>query len=79
MHVFLALLSSLALVLGLGLLVRAKTSIHEIQAYMLLLISAVLLVGSAVRAELSRVLNAVARQGLSTAASTVDPSDDGYR
>ncbi|MDB5384790.1 MAG: hypothetical protein JWM11_436 [Planctomycetaceae bacterium] len=48
MRNFLFLLSGLAFLVGMAVLIAAKSAIHEIEAFILFLIAAVLFVGAAV-------------------------------
>ena len=48
MHIFLSIFSVLAFLAGLGVLIGATGAIHEIEGFVLMLISSVLLVGAAI-------------------------------
>lgn len=55
MRIFLFILSFFAFIAGFGILVAAKSAIHEIEAFMLFLVSSVLLIGAAIVEAITQV------------------------
>lgn len=62
MRVFILVLSILAFLCGLVILVYSKSAIHEIEAFVLYLISAVLLSGSAIIRAINRLSSNIEKQ-----------------
>ena len=63
MKVFLFILAVLAALAGAGILVSAKSAIHEIEAFILFLVGAVCLSGAAIVEAVKRVESEVALRG----------------